>query len=133
MPSFNFVRQRFNWDCSLASISMLTGIDYNIVLVSFFNLYPHTQYDGLTDAQESRVLRFLGVKPKFLSQGKMGVEGLISLPSLNNENGMHCCYFDGFGIHDPNKGNVGKNYYSYEKICPKMLKGSKILALSADF
>lgn len=120
---YNFIEQRTTSDCAIAAIAMFAGYPYEDVLEAAGDLYTE---DGTKNI--AKVLINLGFKdanpwrnqengngrefktiwmndainPKFVMNLMWGREVMLSVPSLNVEDGWHMIYYDGHEVLDPN-------------------------------
>jgi hypothetical protein len=108
----NHIKQKAKWDCSLASIAMMTGRTYEEVFQKFKKFFPKHKRNGLTDEEIFKILKSYKVKPKIICAVILSVPGIMYLPSKNDKGGSHAVFFDGEKILDPNYRVPGKKYYS---------------------
>lgn len=144
----NLIRQKEPSDCGIAAIAMFTKLSYDEVRSCAINTSYFKKKHGTYSC--SGILRKLGFEQENYSgdnsyitkSGKFksiphihhyisgsalrqllwGRRCLISVESLNNENGLHLIYYDGENILDPQNGRKGKKYFDYKdwnKINPK--------------
>jgi len=63
----HFVPQRGgHGDCTVATIAMLTGVDYEWALVACSSVRPNVLAEGLTITQIRKAIKLLGFSPKML-------------------------------------------------------------------
>lgn len=124
------VPQRTTSDCSICCFAMALGRTYEEVLAAVGAHYDPTK--GL--ANEYEALKDLGLKCKFengeltddsefcvkrrdwcihpqlLRSWVWGRRAIITVPSLNNEDGFHVVYYDGKNLFDPSTKNRYVNF-----------------------
>lgn len=129
------VRQRLSCDCVVAAVAMFTELTYEEVLVHARKYFHHrygtisrtgellgdlgfSQENLISDSKpDGREFRSLWLYEYYLSPNILrdylwGREALMSVPSLNREEGSHMIYYDGHQIHDPQMGRRGKKFYA---------------------
>lgn len=128
------IKQKLNWDCSIASIAMFTNKSYTEILKIYHKYFPKNGNDDwtaqfrqfgnrsqeLTDIQVDKILRHFKIRPialpfEFLN---LKIKSIILLQSLNDKNSWHNIYCDGNNIYDPNKGKIknGKPVKFYSEL-----------------
>jgi len=107
------IKQKYKWDCCIASIAMMVGCEYEEVFEAFKELFPKHKKNGLSDDEIFELLIYFKQKPKLIDDVILGVAGIIFLPSKNEPDGSHAVYFDGEKIFDPNNGRRGKKFYNH--------------------
>jgi hypothetical protein len=105
------VNQKYDWDCYIACLAMFLDSPYSEIFEAYHNLIDKKYYNGITDKQASDLLKIAGVKPIIKSKIIQGVKGIVTVPSLNDENGFHVIYFNGKRFLDPNHSVEGKKFY----------------------
>jgi hypothetical protein len=120
------VKQKHDWDCVIASIAMMAGVEYNDVLKTYIKLYPKHQKSGLNDDEIFHILSQFGIRPKIIDAVVKNLSGIMFLPSKNDKGGSHAVYFTGDEIFDPNYRIKGKKYYA-KKIPKKFPHGTQMV------
>lgn len=113
------VKQRYDWDCGIASIAMMTRCRYDDVFDTFYSKFPKSVGRGLSDSEFIAILKIYGVKPKIIDCVFHEIPSILFLPSKNEKFGSHAVYFCGKRIYDPNYKKHKKKYYG--KALPKKL------------
>jgi hypothetical protein len=104
------LHQHYKWDCTVTSIAMMTDIPYKKVLRVCKKVSSNV-HEGLSSVEELQVLNLLGFPSVVLDHCVDEIQGLLTVDSLNESDGLHCVYFDGTFLIDPNYEVEGKNYY----------------------
>lgn len=124
------IKQKGKWDCCIASIAMMVGEDYAVVLLAYEKLYPNHKKKGLSDDEILKLLKAFKCRPKIIDAVIKNISGLMFLPS-KNENGSHAVYFNGREILDPNYKVPGKKYYQ-KKLPKKFPDGTQMVVNTKD-
>jgi hypothetical protein len=122
------IKQRYEWDCFLASIAMAVAGDYDKLWLGdvphdsrFPTIYATNFVDcmirnhGIFDANVDHAFNRAGLQkdvdywtvhlhPQNIDCGKAMIKGrraILQVPSLNNEGGRHIVYWDGSQVRDP--------------------------------
>lgn len=116
---FRHVKQKADWDCSIACMAMWTGRPYSTILYHTQDILCGTPSRGLTTWEIKRVMKSFGVETKVLRGPWAGVTGILDVPSLNSNrvNDRHAVYWSGWNIYDPNFKVKGKKFYEKDA-CP---------------
>lgn len=108
-----FVRQRFDDDCTLCCIAMATGLSWETVFLAA--LYARLGYKpGRGTYSALAVCTELGVEarsyvepfrlpPDGIAEWGWGRRAIFSVPSLNDFDGWHDVYWDGRHLFDPSQ------------------------------
>lgn len=105
------INQRHDWDCYIACMAMFLDSPYSNILKAYNQLIDNKYYNGITDNQASKLLKIAGINPITKRKVIKGVKGIVTVPSLNDDNGFHVIYFDGKRFYDPNHSVEGKKFY----------------------
>jgi ABC-type bacteriocin/lantibiotic exporter with double-glycine peptidase domain len=107
------IQQKQNCDCVVTCLSMASRVERNTIMSL---IYPEIDFSitGLNMTQIKYGARRLGFKinqVKFFSRGK---PALVILPGLNRANALHCVFWNGVDLCDPQNGKNRLRAYTYE-------------------
>lgn len=126
------IKQKSNWDCAIASIAMMAGVDYSDVLKKFEKKFPESIGRGLSDSEILTLMKSYGMKPLIIDYVFFDISAILFLPSKNESNGDHAVYFCGKEIYDPNYKRTGIKFYP-KKIPKELPKGTKSVVDKNDY
>ncbi len=134
------VIQRSPSQCTIATIVMATGCEYEHVLQVALDTEAFQEGVGCRD--EARILNALGfsdewkdgqnigsfsrrhrdwcLSPEHFRSIAWGRRAIFTVPSLNNPDGHHSVYWDGANVHDPNPPEK-KRYESFDQLMPSQV------------
>ena len=103
MDSNKLIIQRYCGDCSLASLAMFLGCDYDDLLHLFENERKEGFPDGIWNHDIWAAANLYGVyfETKYGEQFNRSKPAMVCLQSLNYEGRGHMLYWDGSSIYDP--------------------------------
>jgi hypothetical protein len=105
------IKQRTNSDCVLACIAMAAGkpfdelwtqadLDEVVKSKGISDYGPWLKRAGFVDGEHWHVHLYDGGRREYLAMLR-GRRAIISVPSLNIDQGSHAVYWDGNELHDP--------------------------------
>jgi len=99
-------------DCVVTCISMATGIDNEIVMR---DVYPEVNFQqgGVTVDQIVQGCKKLGITPIPTRELHTNIPALVVLKGLNRKNALHCVFWDGIDLCDPQRGKDQLKYYTF--------------------
>jgi hypothetical protein len=107
------VRQKTQDQCSIAAITMATGMPYNEVLKyarknesyrDGIGSYPEQVFAAIGWRDETdykKLYKAQDISVHYQLKMLWGRKAVLSVPSINHENGQHSIYWDGFELYDP--------------------------------
>lgn len=104
------VNQRTDTDCVIASFSMWLKKPYEEVMDKAVELGVSPNKAGMTDDAEDTLGRGFGMKLARMRY-YAGVEGILSVPSLNFPLKSHAVYVKNYKLHDPQTNRFGNKWY----------------------
>lgn len=126
------IKQRTTSDCAICCLAMLTGLCYEAVIEAVGDSFDpekgmRRDYVALNRLgfQMSNKMDGTGdfirlhhsiLTPSYFRIFAFGRRALLSVPSLNIEDGLHMVYWDGYEVFDPANG---KTYSRFEDLLPE--------------
>jgi len=99
-------------DCVVACFGMLTGLSNETIASQIF---PEVDFNetGLSFPQIVAGCTKIGLHPVDESDFMAGVPALIVVPGLNRKGALHCLFWDGYTLCDPQTGKDDLKYYTF--------------------
>jgi len=111
------VNQRFDYDCSIAASAMWLDVSYDEVFNAASSLGFNRSNDskrGFSTGEIHYVLKKFNVNAFMIDEAYGGVDGILSLPSLNSQGGSHAVFYKDYKVYDPQTNREGKLAYPQE-------------------